>query len=51
MFYQVAKRFTDIIGALVGLFFTALLYLPIAIAIKLDSPGAVIFAQDRLGRT
>ncbi len=50
MFYQVAKRFIDIIGALVGLFFTTLLYLPIAIAIKLDSPGAVIFAQDRLGK-
>jgi lipopolysaccharide/colanic/teichoic acid biosynthesis glycosyltransferase len=50
MFYQVAKRFMDIIGALVGLLFTTLIYLPIAITIKLDSHGPAIFAQERLGK-
>jgi lipopolysaccharide/colanic/teichoic acid biosynthesis glycosyltransferase len=50
MLYQVAKRFMDIIGALLGLFFTGLMYLPLAIAIKLDSPGPVIFAHERVGK-
>jgi lipopolysaccharide/colanic/teichoic acid biosynthesis glycosyltransferase len=50
MLYQIAKRFMDIIGALLGLLFTALTYLPMAVAIKLDSPGTVIFAQKRVGK-
>ena len=50
MLYLIAKRFMDIIGALLGLLFTALMYLPIAVAIKLDSPGTVIFAQKRVGK-
>jgi lipopolysaccharide/colanic/teichoic acid biosynthesis glycosyltransferase len=50
MFYQGTKRLMDVIGALLGLLFTALIYLPIAIAIKLDSHGPVIFAQERLGK-
>jgi lipopolysaccharide/colanic/teichoic acid biosynthesis glycosyltransferase len=50
MLYRIAKRFMDIIGALLGLLFTALMYLPMAVAIKLDSPGPVIFAQERLGK-
>ena len=44
------KRFLYIIGALLGLLFTALIYLPLAVAIKLDSPGPVIFAQERVGK-
>jgi lipopolysaccharide/colanic/teichoic acid biosynthesis glycosyltransferase len=40
----------DIAGSLVGLCATALLYVPIALAIKWDSPGPVIFAQDRVGK-
>jgi lipopolysaccharide/colanic/teichoic acid biosynthesis glycosyltransferase len=50
MLYQIAKRFLDIIGALLGLLFTGLIYLPIAAVIKLDSPGPVIFAQERLSK-
>lgn len=50
MLYQIVKRFVDIIGALLGLVFTAFIYLPIAVAIKIDSPGPVIFAQERLGK-
>ncbi len=50
MLYQIAKRFMDIIGALLGLLFTALIYLPMAVAIKLDSPGPVIFAHERVGK-
>ena len=37
-------------GAILGLLFTALLYLPISVLIILDSPGPVIFFQERLGK-
>ena len=48
-----AKRALDIVGGLVGLFLTALVYVPVAIIIKLDDGGPVFFAQTRcswLGR-
>lgn len=43
------KRMVDIVGALVGLSITALLFIPIAIAIQLDSPGPVLYSQVRCG--
>jgi anti-anti-sigma factor len=43
------KRIIDILGALVGLSFTAILFVPIAIAIKLESQGAILFKQNRAG--
>ena len=43
------KRSLDILGALVGLGITAILFVPIAIAIKLDSPGPIFFGQIRCG--
>lgn len=43
------KRFIDITGALTGLVITAILFFPIAIAIKLDSPGPILFSQTRCG--
>lgn len=43
------KRFLDICGALVGLGLTALLFLPMALAIRLDSPGPILFSQVRCG--
>ncbi|MDY6803715.1 MAG: sugar transferase [Cyanobacteriota bacterium] len=43
------KRFIDVVGALVGLGITAILFVPIAIAIKIDSPGPLFFAQTRCG--
>ncbi len=48
--YLVAKRLVDLLGAIAGLAITGLLYLPLVIAIKLDSPGPVIFRQERLGQ-
>lgn len=50
MFYATAKRAIDLAGALVGLLVTALVYVPLAIVIKRESPGSVIFAQERLGK-
>lgn len=43
------KRFLDIIGATIGLGITAILFIPIAFFIKLDSPGPIFFSQPRKG--
>ena len=43
------KRLIDIIGALVGLAITSTIFLPLVIAIKLDSPGPIFFHQTRCG--
>lgn len=43
------KRFIDILGALIGLAFTAILMIPIAIAIQLDNPGPIFYSQTRCG--
>lgn len=45
----VLKRGFDILGALVGLILLAPLFLVVAIAIRLDSPGPIIFKQRRVG--
>lgn len=44
------KRVMDIVGGLVGLLITLLFFPFVAIAIKLDSPGPVMFSQVRIGR-
>jgi lipopolysaccharide/colanic/teichoic acid biosynthesis glycosyltransferase len=43
------KRLIDIMGASVGLGITALLFLPLAIAIRVDSPGPIFYSQSRIG--
>ena len=43
------KRCLDIVGALVGLSITVLLFPWIALAIKLESPGPLLFCQERVG--
>lgn len=47
----VSKRALDIVSALVGLVLLAIAFLPIAIAIKLNSPGPVLYRQLRVGRS
>lgn len=44
------KRLIDIVGGLVGLIITGIFYPFVAVAIKLDSPGPVLFSQTRIGR-
>ncbi|MBI3746673.1 MAG: sugar transferase [Chloroflexi bacterium] len=46
---MLGKRALDIIGAVAGLIVTAPLALGIAIAIRRDSPGPVLFRQRRVG--
>lgn len=43
------KRWIDIVGAAVGLGITAIIFVPIAIFIKLESPGPIFFGQIRKG--
>lgn len=43
------KRLVDIVGALVGLGITGIVFIPTAIAIKRDSPGPIFFTQVRCG--
>lgn len=43
------KRVLDMVGSLLGLAMFAILFVPIAIAIKLDSPGPVLYCQERYG--
>ena len=45
----VIKRGIDIVGAIVGLLITALIFVPVAVAIKLQSPGPIFFHQTRCG--
>ncbi len=44
------KRAFDLTGALIGLLATAPLLLVIAVAIRLDSRGPILFRQTRIGR-
>lgn len=45
----VTKRITDVVGSVLLLILAAPLMLLVALAIRLDSPGPAIFAQDRAG--
>lgn len=46
---SVFKRLLDIVGALVGLGIVATFIVPIAIAIRLDSRGPILYSQQRFG--
>lgn len=46
---SLVKRGIDIVGAIVGLIITGILFLPLATAIKLSSPGPIFFSQTRCG--
>lgn len=43
------KRMLDIVGAVVGILLTSPLLIGAAIAIRLDSPGPILFRQERRG--
>lgn len=50
MYKHFLKRFFDIFLALVGIIIGGIPMLLIALFIKLDSPGPVLFKQDRIGK-
>lgn len=43
------KRMIDILGACVGLGMTAVIMIPLAIAIQIDNPGPIFYSQIRCG--
>lgn len=47
---RAGKRAVDVVGAIAGLIITAPLFPLIALAIKLNSPGPILFRQLRIGR-
>lgn len=44
------KRLVDIILSLTGIIVLAIVYIAIALAIKIDTPGPVMFKQKRVGK-
>jgi exopolysaccharide biosynthesis polyprenyl glycosylphosphotransferase len=48
--WLVAKRAVDVVGALVALVVLAPVLAAVAVAVKLNSPGPVLFSQVRYGR-
>ncbi|MFB2919204.1 MULTISPECIES: sugar transferase [Aerosakkonema] len=46
---SIFKRLLDIVGSTVGLLILAVVFVPIAIAIKLDSSGPIFYTQYRCG--
>lgn len=47
--FSIFKRLLDIVGSLVGLSILFIVFFPIVIALKLDSPGPVFYHQTRCG--
>lgn len=43
------KRLIDILGAIVGLLITAIVFIPVAIATQFDNPGPIFYSQMRCG--
>ena len=47
---HIVKRVIDIVGSMLGILLFSPFFIGIAIAIKLDSPGPILFKQKRLGK-
>lgn len=50
LFYETVKRIFDVCFSLAAIYIVLPVYLAVAIIIKLDSPGPVIFAHERIGK-
>lgn len=50
IFYNIVKRTIDIIGSLLGIIALSPLFIIVAILIKIESKGPVIFCQERVGK-
>lgn len=49
-FQVVVKRLLDIVGSIIGLLFTGIFFVIFAPIIYIQSPGPILFAQERVGR-
>ena len=50
IFYRMAKRVLDVAGGMVGVTFLAVIFIPIALAILLETGLPIFYIQTRLGR-
>jgi len=50
LIYDAVKRVADCLFAVIGLVLLSPIFLALCIAIKLDSPGPILFRQKRVGR-
>lgn len=48
-FYEISKRVIDVVFSLIGLIVLSPIFIIIALAIKLESKGNIIFKQKRIG--
>src|SRR5688572_15136313 len=48
--YRIAKRTLDVVFAAVGVVLSAPIMLLLAVTIRLDSPGPIVFRQYRVGQ-
>lgn len=46
---SITKRAIDLVGSLIGLVILSIVFIPIAIVIRLDSPGPIFYSQERYG--
>lgn len=49
-FYRFFRAALDLVGAVIGLALLAPLFLAVAVSIRLDSPGPIVYRQIRVGR-
>ena len=47
--YQISKRVLDIMGSIIGLILTTPIFIIVALAIRIESKGNIIFTQKRVG--
>lgn len=47
---EIVRRAMDVVGAIVGLVLALPVIVAVAVAVRLDSPGPVVFRQTRIGR-
>lgn len=50
IYYYFIKRFIDILFSLIGIILLSPIFLIVAILIKIESKGGVVFAQQRVGK-
>jgi len=50
VYHKFGKRVVDLLFSLIGLIFLWPLFIIIAFLIKLDSPGPMVFKQQRVGK-
>lgn len=49
-FYKFLKRCFDLLGAIIGLILLSPVILIVAILVRIDSPGPIVFGHERVGR-